>query len=97
MTGKIRLGAISAGADRLTGPPFGQLARGKEKRLDLRCGLLFRSIGYAVCRYGEWPFDEAKGVFPNTAGRIGRRAGLYAVGWTSVDRRESSATNRAMP
>src|SRR5258706_13070780 len=81
MTGKFRRDQIPLERNRLTGPPFGQLARGTGETLDLRCGLLFRSIGYRGLPLWGVPFDEAKGVFPNTAGRIGGGPGLYAAGW----------------
>jgi len=95
MTGKFRLEQITLERNRLTGPPFGQLARGTGETLDLRCGLLFRSIGYRGLPLWGVPFDEAKGVFPNTAGRIGGAPGLYAAGWIKRGPSGIIGTNRA--
>ncbi len=95
MAGKFRLEQITLERNRLTGPPFGQLARGTGETLDLRCGLLFRSIGYRGLPLRGVPFDEAKGVFPNTAGRIGETAGLYAAGWIKRGPSGIIGTNRA--
>jgi ferredoxin--NADP+ reductase len=95
MAGKFRLEQITLERNRLTGPPFGQLARGTGETLDLRCGLLFRSIGYRGLPLRGVPFDEAKGVFPNTAGRIGETPGLYAAGWIKRGPSGIIGTNRA--
>jgi ferredoxin--NADP+ reductase len=95
MAGKFRLEQITLERNRLTGPPFGQLARGTGETLDLSCGLLFRSIGYRGMPLRGVPFDEVKGVFPNTAGRIGETPGLYAAGWIKRGPSGIIGTNRA--
>jgi ferredoxin--NADP+ reductase len=95
IAGKFRLDQITLERNRLTGPPFGQLARGTGETLDLSCGLLFRSIGYRGLPLQGVPFDEAKGVFPNAAGRIGETPGLYAAGWIKRGPSGIIGTNRA--
>jgi ferredoxin--NADP+ reductase len=41
------------------------------------------------------PFDETRGVFPNTAGRVGDTPGLYAAGWIKRGPSGIIGTNRA--
>lgn len=71
--------------NRLTGPAFGQKARGTGETEEIPCGLVFRSIGYRGVPLPGVPFHERDGVFPNTAGRVednGRTLpGLYCAGW----------------
>ncbi len=56
-------------------------------RETIECGLVFRSIGYKGVPIEGAPFDEARGVIPNEAGRVAdpdsgeQVPGLYAVGW----------------
>jgi ferredoxin--NADP+ reductase len=51
------------------------------------CGLVFRSVGYLGRPVDGLPFDEARGVIPNQAGRVvgthddALPAGLYTTGW----------------
>lgn len=47
----------------------------------LACGLLVTSIGYGGRPLPGLPFDEARGIVPNEAGRVEGRTGAYAVGW----------------
>lgn len=47
---------------------------------------LYRAVGYYGSPLDEIPFDEAKGVIPNEAGRVvdhdgARVPGIYATGW----------------
>ena len=53
---------------------------------DIRCGLVFRSVGYRGVGLEGVPFDEKRGVIPNDHGRVLDPAsapvpGLYATGW----------------
>src|SRR5207253_849164 len=79
MEGNGRLERIILERNRLTGPPFTQLAQGTGETVDLDCGLLFRSIGYRGLPLPGLPFDSSRGVFPNTAGRIDGMPGVYAT------------------
>lgn len=45
----------------------------------LECGIVFRSVGYRGVALPGVPFDEARGVIPNEAGRVAPRT--YAAGW----------------
>ena len=95
LTGKRRLEAITLEKNCLTGPAFGQSAQGTGDTHELSCGLLFRSIGYRGLPLPGVPFDPTKGVFPNTAGRIGEKPGLYAAGWIKRGPSGIIGTNRA--
>ena len=53
---------------------------------ELRCGIVFRSIGYRGIPVEGVPFDERSGTVPNEGGRIlakdgGPIPGEYVVGW----------------
>jgi ferredoxin--NADP+ reductase len=59
---------------------------GVESTLDI--GLLFRSVGYRGVPIPGLPFDEMRGVIPNTEGRVVEHEGshtpldgVYACGW----------------
>jgi len=95
LAGNGRLESITLEKNRLSGPPFGQSSHGTGYCVELRCGLLFRSIGYRGRPLPGVPFDESKGVFPNDAGRIGDKPGLYAAGWIKRGPSGIIGTNRA--
>jgi ferredoxin/flavodoxin---NADP+ reductase len=95
MAGKSCLEQITLERNCLTGPPFGQSAQGTGATLELSCGLLFRSIGYRGLPLPGVPFDQTRGVFPNTAGRIEDMPGLYAAGWIKRGPSGIIGTNRA--
>ncbi|MBI5092089.1 MAG: FAD-dependent oxidoreductase [Candidatus Hydrogenedentes bacterium] len=68
----------------LSGEPFKQSAHGTGVKEEMACGLIFRSVGYRGIAIPGVPFDEKRGVFPNTNGRIGADGaapGMYAAGW----------------
>ncbi len=60
-------------------------ARPTGERETLDCGLVLRSIGYKGVAIPEVPFDDARGVVPNVAGRVldGEHhvTGEYVTGW----------------
>jgi len=95
IAGRCRLEQITLERNSLAGPPFGQLAQGTGTTRELRCGLLFRSIGYRGLPLPEVPFDPSRGVFPNTAGRIDGMPGLYVAGWIKRGPSGIIGTNRA--
>ena len=45
------------------------------------CGLVLRSVGYQGVALPGVPFDERRGVIPNTGGRVDGAARTYAAGW----------------
>ena len=54
-----------------------------DKREELKCGLVLRSVGYKTISIdSSLPFDERKGTIKNQNGRvIGCGPGLYCSGW----------------
>ncbi|MGV9712139.1 FAD-dependent oxidoreductase [Gordonia sp. NPDC003424] len=57
------------------------------ERFDISAGLVLRAIGYRGVPVTDLPFDDVKGVVPNTDGRVRTGAdgdvmpGLYVTGW----------------
>jgi ferredoxin--NADP+ reductase len=45
------------------------------------CGLVLRSVGYQGVALPGVPFDERRGVIPNTGGRVEGAERTYAAGW----------------
>ena len=95
LTGTARLEGVTLERNALEGPPHEQASRGTGLTSELDCGLLFRSVGYRGVPMPGVPFDAARGVFPNDAGRIGTMPGLYAVGWIKRGPSGVIGTNRA--
>ncbi|MGQ0657516.1 MAG: FAD-dependent oxidoreductase [Chromatiales bacterium] len=99
LCGGARLEKVVLEKNRLEGPAFDQAARGTGERLELPCGLLFRSIGYKGMPIDGVPFDERKGVFPNEDGRVrdgsGVVPGIYCAGWIKRGPTGIIGTNRA--
>jgi ferredoxin--NADP+ reductase len=57
-----------------------------EERETLRCGIVFRSVGYRGMGVPGVPFDESAGTIPNAGGRALDESGapipgLYCAGW----------------
>ena len=86
--------------NRLEGSPFQQSAHSTGETERLRCGLLFRSIGYAGVPIPGCPFDARQGIFPTRDGRLVDATdavipGLYAAGWIKRGPSGIIGTNRA--
>src|SRR5690348_14906991 len=45
------------------------------------CGLVLRSVGYQGVALPGVPFDERRGVIPNTGGRVDSAERTYVAGW----------------
>lgn len=99
LLGGSRLEKVILEKNRLEGAPFEQAARGTGEKVELPCGLLFRSIGYKGVPIEGLPFDDRKGVFPNTNGRVqdgsGVLPGVYCAGWIKRGPTGIIGTNRA--
>jgi ferredoxin/flavodoxin---NADP+ reductase len=99
LKGDNRLEKIVLEKNRLEGDAFNQSARGSGEMFEMDCGLLFRSIGYRGIPMPGLPFDDKKGVFPNSAGRIVKgndvMPGLYCSGWIKRGPSGIIGTNRA--
>jgi ferredoxin--NADP+ reductase len=69
----------------LSGPAFQQSAKGTGERVEVACGLVFRSIGYNGIVMPGVAFDERAGVIPSVTGRVVVNGapvpGLYVAGW----------------
>jgi ferredoxin--NADP+ reductase len=61
-------------AGRIVARPTGELET-------IPCGLVLRSVGYQGVALPGVPFDERRGVIPNTGGRIDGAERTYAAGW----------------
>lgn len=71
--------------NKLSGPAGKQKAEGTGQTEEMNCGIIFRSVGYRGVPISGVPFEEKRGTFPNTGGRITNNGqavpGLYAAGW----------------
>ncbi len=97
--GGDRVERLSLVRNRLVGEAFNRRAVATQQMEDINCGLVFRSIGYRGSPIAGLPFDEQKGVLPNTSGRLkdGERSlpGLYVTGWLKRGPSGIIGTNRA--
>jgi ferredoxin/flavodoxin---NADP+ reductase len=84
---------------RLEGSPFAQIAVPTAERVELRCGLVFRSVGYRGEPIPGVAFDQRSGTIPNVAGRCISGGlplpGLYVTGWIKRGPTGIIGTNRA--
>jgi len=99
LLGVSRVEKLLLEKNRLEGAPFDQVARGTGEKVELPCGILFRSIGYKGLPIDGLPFDDRKGVFPNIEGRVrdgsGAVPGVYCAGWIKRGPTGIIGTNRA--
>jgi ferredoxin--NADP+ reductase len=51
------------------------------ERETLEAGLVFRAVGYKGVAIAGLPFDDRKGVIPNTSGRVEGTEREYVAGW----------------
>jgi NADPH-dependent glutamate synthase beta subunit-like oxidoreductase len=69
----------------LTGEAGKQKCRGTGNKTEMKCDILFRSVGYRGIAIEGVPFHDSWGIFPNNEGRItdGEAVvpGLYTAGW----------------
>lgn len=88
LLGSDRVTAVQFERNELTGPPgLGVSATGTGEFEELPAGLVLRSVGYRGRALPGVPFDQARGVIPNRAGRVQDSPGgavlpgAYTVGW----------------
>jgi ferredoxin--NADP+ reductase len=98
--GSTRVEGVEFARTTLSGDPFAQVPQDTGEREFLRCGLLFRSVGYRGRPICDLPFEPAAGTIRNVAGRVtGANGeswpGLYAVGWIKRGATGIIGTNRA--
>jgi len=97
--GRSRVEGIRLSKNQLRGQAFNQVVEETEDLIDLKCGLVFRAVGYRGVALDSVPFDEERGVFPNTEGRLTTKTGndlhgLYATGWIKRGPTGIIGTNR---
>lgn len=72
---------LVGGTDQLTEDQKVEAISGQVEKLD--CGIVLRSIGYfGVPVEKDIPYDDKKGVVPNTQGFVDK--GLYVAGWLAT-------------
>ncbi len=80
-----KVGKIYLEKNVLVGEPNHQKSKGTGEKEELKCGIIFRSIGYRGVPITGLPFQEQAGIIPNTEGRVSDSEqiypGLYTVGW----------------
>ncbi len=80
-----KLGKVYLERNELIGEPGQQKSRGTGEKEELKCGLLFRSIGYRGIPIKGLPFHDQWGIIPNQEGRVADSEhifpGLYTAGW----------------
>ena len=86
--GNGRVEKIILEKNELVGEPGQQKAKGTGLIEELKCGLVFCSIGYRGVPIPGVPFDHEKGIIPNIKGRVVSSngttktcPGLYCTGW----------------
>ena len=98
--GSNRVEAVRLGVNTLSGSAFNQSARGTGSVIEIEAGIVFRSIGYRGLPLPGVPFDDHRGVIPNTDGRVMDAnglplPGLYVTGWIKRGPTGIIGTNRA--
>jgi len=85
LVGSDKLEKVILEKNELTGEVGKQKAKGTGVKTELKCDVLFRSVGYRGVPIEGVPFHEAWGIFPNQEGRMveGDKVvpGLYTSGW----------------
>lgn len=80
--GVDRVEAVVLGANRLEGGSAGNpRAVDTGGREVIEAGLVLRAVGYRGAALSGVPFDERRGVIPNTAGRVDGGNREYVAGW----------------
>ena len=90
---------LSLAKNVLAGPAFSQAAQPTSTVSELRCGLVFRSIGYRGAAIDGLEFDAGSGTIRNVRGRCVNGseviAGTYVTGWIKRGATGVIGTNRA--
>jgi len=97
--GAGRVTRLRLAKNTLEGPAGAQRANPAGVTREIDCGLVFRAVGYRGDALPGLPFDAARGVIGNVAGRVTRKGGavpgLYAAGWIKRGPTGIIGTNRA--
>jgi ferredoxin--NADP+ reductase len=85
LVGGPRLDGVVLERNQLSGEAGAQKATGTGVTELVKCGVLFRSVGYRGVPLAGVPFDEKNGTIPNKEGRVLQNgqplSGLYVAGW----------------
>ncbi|TSD95075.1 4Fe-4S dicluster domain-containing protein [Skermania sp. ID1734] len=97
--GSDRVTGVRIAHNRLVETPSGLIAEPTGETETIDASLVLRSIGYRGVALGELPFDDARGVIPNAAGRVlgadgEPLAGVYVSGWIKRGPRGVIGTNK---
>ena len=99
MIGDNRIKQVKLEHNALSGEAFKQSAKGTGNFLEIDTGIVFRSIGYKGIPIPGVPFDEKRGVIPNSEGRVIENdiavPGIYVAGWIKRGPSGIIGTNRA--
>ncbi|MBT6119932.1 NADP oxidoreductase [bacterium] len=81
-----KIDSIEFSVNQMTGPASDRKAVLTSKKETISTNIVFRSIGYLGSKIDTIPFDEKKGIIPNTLGRVTNshnkaEKGLYVAGW----------------
>ncbi|MDO8580606.1 MAG: FAD-dependent oxidoreductase [Candidatus Omnitrophota bacterium] len=83
--GKKKVEKVILERNALVGLPGHQKSRGTGEKVQLPCGIFFRSVGYRGLPIPGVPFSEQSGVIQNQGGRVTDSEhidmGLYCAGW----------------
>ena len=85
LVGDGRVEKLMCEKNQLEGLPGHQKPYGTGEEEELKCGLVFCSIGHRGTPMNGIPYDKEQGIFTNCEGRILHNGlpvpGVYAVGW----------------
>ncbi|HKS49821.1 MAG TPA: FAD-dependent oxidoreductase [Amycolatopsis sp.] len=86
LVGSNRIESVLVARTELDRGPDGRLVvRATDDKTVIHAGLAFRAVGYSGAAIPGLPFDEGRGVMPNSDGRVIQRdevlAGTYVAGW----------------
>ncbi|ESO87175.1 hypothetical protein LOTGIDRAFT_229321 [Lottia gigantea] len=78
-----RIDSVECVKNRLEGDDIlNQKAVSTDETVQIKCGLVLRSIGYKSIPIDDAiPFDQKRGVIPNENGRVTGVTGMYCSGW----------------
>jgi ferredoxin/flavodoxin---NADP+ reductase len=79
--GEERVEAVEVVRNELVAEDGRIVARPTGEIETIPCGLVLRSVGYQGVALPGVPFDERRGVIPNTGGRVEGAERTYAAGW----------------
>jgi ferredoxin--NADP+ reductase len=80
--GEERVEAIEIAHNRLVADESGRVnAEPTDEHETVRCGIVFRSVGYLGVALPGVPFDVRRATIPNENGRVKGAPGVYCAGW----------------